>query len=31
MADIASSKNEGLLCPTCRIDLVMSERQVSVI
>lgn len=27
MADIASSKNEGLLCPTCRIDLVMSERQ----
>lgn len=25
--DNAAAKGHGLLCPTCRVDLVMSERQ----
>ena len=27
MTDIQRPTHEGLLCPTCRIDLVMSDRQ----
>ncbi|MDI1283376.1 MAG: zf-TFIIB domain-containing protein [Reyranella sp.] len=27
MSNAADSNGQGLLCPTCRVDLVMSERQ----